>query len=89
MISSRSPTEKRFLTSISASAARSASQSQHIADVEAAPRFGMAAQVVLHFVLVVPLVETVGIAAIGQAFEFAKQGGVERTPAAASSMARR
>jgi len=53
---------------------------EHIADVEAAPRLRMAAQVVLPFVLVVPLVEAVGVAAIGQAFEFAKQTGIEGTP---------
>ena len=37
----------------------------------------MAAQVVLHFVFVVALVKTVGIAAIGQPFEFAKQRRVQ------------
>ncbi len=41
-----------------------------IADILALVRFGMAAQVVLVIGVVVALVKTVGIAAIGQSFEF-------------------
>src|SRR5574343_1984444 len=48
-----------------------------IADIEAAVRFGVAAQVVLVVRIVVALVEAVGVAAVGQAFLFTQQGGVE------------
>jgi hypothetical protein len=47
----------------------------------------VAAQVVLGFVGRVALVEAVGVAAVGEAFELAEQGRVEAAPATASSMA--
>lgn len=52
---------------------------QHIADIQAAVGFGMAFEVVLVFAVRVALVEAAGVAAVGEAVEFAQQGGVERT----------
>jgi hypothetical protein len=88
MISSRSPTEKAVLDLDQGELPRRI-PGQNVAHVEAAPGFGMAAQVILHLVFVVTLVEAVGVAAIGQAFEFAEQSGSNGRPATASSMARR
>ena len=51
----------------------------HVADIAAAARFGVAAQVVLHFVLVVALIKPVGIAPVGQPLQFAEQARVKRT----------
>ena len=48
-----------------------------IADILALVRFGVAAQVVLVIGVVVALVETVGVTAIGQVLQFAEQTGIE------------
>ena len=64
-----------------------ASKSDHVADVLAAPGLGIATQVVLRLLRRVALVEARGVAAVGQAFELADQGRVQRRPATASSMA--
>jgi len=53
-------------------------ESDGIADVEAAIRFGAAAQVVLVLGIVMTLQETIGVATVGQTFELAEQGRVER-----------
>jgi hypothetical protein len=75
---SRPIADRKAVLDLDQRALPSASHCQHVADVEAAPGFGMAAQVVLPLVFVVALVEAVGVAAIGQALEFAEQSGVER-----------
>ena len=54
-------------------------ESDGIADILAAIRFGMATQIVLVVGIVVALVEAVGVTAVGQVFQFAEQGGVEGT----------
>ena len=53
-----------------------------VADVQAARRLGVAAQIVLALAVVVTLIEAVGVTAVGKAFKRAEQGRVERAASA-------
>ena len=81
-----SPSAKRFLTAISIRP-RVASKATASPTYWLSVRFGVAAQVVLVIGVVVALVETVGVTAVGQVLQFAEQAASKGRPATASSMA--